>query len=1543
MSTTNKTSGLISTSLINPLTVSTGLSTTDLFTLDGAKAVVAPGLAACNEARANNGYLNAAAVADGTYISISIAGTGAVAGDVLEVFFDGQLVSIASHVLLAEEISNVARSTAGVTPSTTTSTGDAPVAQAGIGVVPISAAMLAALGDGTHTITSRIHYTGSDTYSGISTAIGRIKIDTVSPTAPTAPIATDDIGQVTGVIAQDATTDDANPLISGTVKEVGSSIEVFDNGVSLGKAVVSSTGGWIFVPITPLNNGPHAITLVETDKAGNSSPMSAPLKFIVDTGVANVVITHAIDNAGDIQGKVQTDGVTDDNTPTLVGTAKANAVVTILDGNTIVGTTAADGSGNWSFTPSGAQSEGAHTYTASTSVAGNTVTSMGFVITVDTIAPDVVITPQGDNLKTAAEATAATGIITVDAELGSTSTVTFVGQQGQVTKTITNIGSPRPVVLTAAELATLGDGAVEVTTVTKDKAGNITTTPDGADGDFTLDTVAPVAVTDVVNATEDLVSTSGNVGTNDTSKDGSETFSLVGSATGLYGTLVLGANGNYIYTRTSNLDAIQATVTDAFSYQVRDGAGNITQSTLKINMAPVNDAAVISGVITGSVTEAGGVANTIAGTPTATGTLTSIDVDGVNNAFTAVAPGANSIGGYGTYAMTAGGVWTYTLNNANATVQGLTAGATLQDTFTVTAADGTAKTISVTITGTNDAAEISGNVMGTVTEAAGGTASGTLSSIDVDGAANAFTAINAGTASYGSFTMTTGGVWTYTLDNSNPTVQALGASGTLTDTFTVTAADGTAQLIKVTISGSNNAAVISGTTAGTVIEAGGVANAIAGTPTATGTLTSTDVDGANNAFTAVTTGTSSISGYGTYTMTANGVWTYTLNNANATVQALGAGATLQDTFTVTAADGTPQTITVSINGTNDAAVISGTIVGNVTEAGGVANAIAGTPAATGMLTSTDVDGVNNAFTAVAAGTATTGGYGTYAMSAAGVWTYTLNNANATVQALGAGATLQDTFTVTAADGTTKIITVTINGTNDAAVIGGVSTASLTQNAVAQTASGTLSITDVDSAATFVAQTNVAGSNGYGKFSVNAAGAWTYSMNTAHAEFVAGTAYTDSITVASADGTTQVITVTINGTNDAAVIGGTVSGSVLEAGGVANAIAGTPTATGTLTSTDVDGTANAFTAVAAGTATASGYGSYVMSAAGVWTYTLNNANATVQALGAGATLLDAFIVTAADGTTQVITVTINGTNDAAVIGGTVSGAVVEAGGVANAIAGTPTATGTLTSTDVDGTANAFTAVAGTASSGGYGTYAMSAAGVWTYTLNNANATVQALGAGATLQDTFTVKAADGTAKLITVTITGSNDAAVVAGTSSADLIETGTVQTFTGSLTSSDVDGTDNLFQARAFVGTYGSFSMDTAGQWTYAMNGIHAEFVEGTVYTDSCIVKAADGTPQTLIVKITGTNDAAIIGGVITGVITETNAAQSVTGTLTITDVDSAATFQAVTGVVGTSGFGSFSLTAAGVWTYTMNGAHNEFVAGTAYTDSFTINYPVCA
>src|SRR3990167_3871633 len=160
------------------------------------------------------------------------------------------------------------------------------------------------------------------------------------------------------------------------------------------------------------------------------------------------------------------------------------------------------------------------------------------------------------------------------------------------------------------------------------------------------------------------------------------------------------------------------------------------------------------------------------------------------------------------------------------------------------------------------------------------------------------------------------------------------------------------------------------------------------------------------------------------------------------------------------------------------------------------------------------------------------GYGNFSITATGGWTYSMSSAH---NEFVSGQNYIDFFTVSTIDGITKVIVVTMTGTNDAAVIGGTSTASLTENNAIQSASGTLIATDVDSSAIFVTQSNVAGSNGYGNFSITATGGWTYSMSSAHNEFVGGQDYTDSFTVATADGTTQVITVTMTGTNDAPVV------------------------------------------------------------------------------------------------------------------------------------------------------------------------------------------------------------------------------------------------------------------------------------------------------------------------------------------------------------------------------------------------------------------------
>ena len=66
------------------------------------------------------------------------------------------------------------------------------------------------------------------------------------------------------------------------------------------------------------------------------------------------------------------DGITNDNTLTLTGTAEANATVKVYDGATLLGSAVASGTGAWSYTTV-ALANGGHSLTATaTDAAGNT-------------------------------------------------------------------------------------------------------------------------------------------------------------------------------------------------------------------------------------------------------------------------------------------------------------------------------------------------------------------------------------------------------------------------------------------------------------------------------------------------------------------------------------------------------------------------------------------------------------------------------------------------------------------------------------------------------------------------------------------------------------------------------------------------------------------------------------------------------------------------------------------------------------------------------------------------------------------------------------------------------------------------------------------------------------------------------------------------------------------------------------------------------------------------------------------------------------------
>lgn len=483
---------------------------------------------------------------------------------------------------------------------------------------------------------------------------------------------------------------------------------------------------------------------------------------------------------------------------------------------------------------------------------------------------------------------------------------------------------------------------------------------------------------------------------------------------------------------------------------------------------------------------------------------------------------------------------------------------------------------------------------------------------------------------------------------------------------------------------------------------------------------------------------------------------------------------------------------------------------NAIEASGVANATAGiNPSGNVLNNDTDVDNATNTLTiksilkgmtgtatAVTVSTTSTNGtsiagtYGTLVMGADGSYIYSVNQSNVTVQALNIGsAPLSDVFTYTVKDPlgltSTATITVMVNGANDAAVIAGTSTATLTETNIAQSTSGTLTITDVDSATTFVAQTNVAGSNGYGKFSVTTAGAWTYTMNTAHDEFIAGQAYTDSLTVTSADGTSKLVTVTINGADDAAYISGTSTASLTETDGI-------QTANGTVAVMDVDSAVN--NTFVAQTNVAKTYGNFTISTAGVWSYVMSSAH---NEFVAGTNYTDSITVASVTGASKVITVTMVGTNDAAVIGGVNTASLTES----NIVQSTG---GTLTISDVDSTASFASYVTG---SNGYGTFTLSTTGVWTYSMNTAH---DEFLLGQVYTDSMTVKAVDGTTKLVTVSMTGTNDAPTLS------YIDTGS-------------SNTDAITNSAAMSVS----SLEASATWQYQVDGGTWQTGTGTTFTMS--------------------------------------------------------------------------------------------------------------
>ncbi|PJM68426.1 hypothetical protein CV751_19575 [Achromobacter ruhlandii] len=1092
---------------------------------------------------------------------------------------------------------------------------------------------------------------------------------------------TDEKSVVRGNLLVNDSDPDGDPLtlvsISGRPMSPGGVSVTGSNG---GTFTVLPDGSYTFVPGNSFQHLPEGqtatttITYVVTDPSGATSTATVEVTVVGVNDPAQITAAQPGDDAGTV---VEDEKSTANGKLNVVDADDGQSFfVAVADRPGVYGTFSIDANGNWVYNLNQTDAR------VQSLAVGEKLTETFTVTTADGTTGTVTITINGTNDAPTISGEAAgavkedgtqevTGQLT-KADVDTSDTHTWsandggkgqygtltVDQNGKWTYVLDN-GSDK--VQALAE----GQQVTDTITVTVDDGHGgkatqvITVTVTGTNDAPTISgtTIGEIREDD----TSDTVSgqlTQHDVDTNDT-----HTWTVNDGGKGQYGSFTVDGTGKWTYTLDNGSDKVQAlkdgeTVTDTITVTVDDGHGGTATETITVTITGTNDAAVITpskpGDDAGTVQEDGNL--------TTGGKLDVTDKDAGEATFN---PQTDAKGEHGKFSIDANGNWKYELDNNDPKVQALAVGEKLVETFTVTTADGTSSTITVTIDGTNDDPKLSGKTDGAVTEDGATTATGKLDVSDVDASdTHTWTVSNDGKGQYGTFTVDQSGNWKFELDNSSDKVQALKDGEKVTDTITVTVDDGhggtATKTITVIITGTNDAAVITpskpGDDAGTVQEDK--------VYTANGKLDVADKDAGEAKFTPQTDAAGK---YGTFSIDANGNWTFKLDNDAKAVQQLGAKESLTETFTVTTADGTTGQVVITINGTNDAPTITGAAAGNVEEDGA--------KEVSGQLTQHDVD-VNDKHT-WSLNNDGKGQYGSFTIDATGKWTYTLDNDSAKVQALAEGQKVTDTITVTVDDGNggkaTQVVTVTVTGTNDAPTITGTATGQIKEGSN-QEVTGQLTQHDVDTNDTHTWSLNNDGKGQYGTFSLDQNGKWTYKLDNANPDVKAlkdGEHLTDTITVTVDDGhggtATQVITITVDGTSDGAIITPSKPGD--DAGTVQEDKV--YTASGKLDVTDPDAGEAVFRPQ---TDFVGKYGTFSIDANGNWTFKLDNDAKAVQQLGAKEHLTETFTVTTADGTTGKVTITINGTNDAPTISGAATGAVKEDG--------TTTASGQLTQTDVD---------------------------------------------------------------------------------------------------------------------------------------------------------------------------------------------------------------------------------------------------------------------
>ncbi|MEZ9501922.1 VCBS domain-containing protein [Vibrio sp. 10N.286.51.B11] len=643
---------------------------------------------------------------------------------------------------------------------------------------------------------------------------------------------------------------------------------------------------------------------------------------------------------------------------------------------------------------------------------------------------------------------------------------------------------------------------------------------------------------------------------------------------------------------------------------------------------------------------------------------------------------------------------------------------------------------------------------------------------------------------------------------------------------------------------------------------------------------------------------------GTFVVNEDGTWTFV---ANSPYDELADGEQIQDSTTVQTSDGGEQVITVTIIGTDDVAVATDDS-GSVTEDIDV-DEITNQLVTSGQIVITDVDSDTPTFSADGefnlVGSTNESQLGVLSIDPDGAWTYVVNNDD--VQYLDDDEFVTEVYTVTASDGTTSEVIITINGADDPSDItvgeGDSDTGEVTEDVnVDQESnnlitSGTLTITDVDDNDVAAFQPNgvfnpegSTNDTALGMLTITDDGEWTYVVDNDEVQYLDDDEFvTEVYTVTAIDGTTSEVTITINGADDPSEI--TVGEGDSDMGEVTEDVDVDPEsndlmATGTLTITDVD--ANDVAAFEPngtfnpeGSTNDTALGMLTITDDGAWTYVVDNDD--VQYLDDDEVVTEVYTVTAIDGTTSEVTITINGADDPSEI--TVGEGDSDMGEVTEDVDVDPEsndlmATGTLTITDVDANDVAAFEPNGTFNPEGstnetaLGMLTITDDGEWTYVVDNDD--VQYLDDDEFVTEVYTVTAIDGTTSEVTITINGADDPSeITVGEGDSDLgevtedvnVDPDTNElSASGTLTITDVDTSDmpafkpnGVFTpiGSTYALALGMLTITPEGAWSYVVDNDAVQYLnDDDTVIERYVVTAIDGVEHVIEITINGVNDA---------------------------------------------------------------------------------------